>query len=492
MKSTPTYEYPMICVREILANAVCHRNYEDAERLTYVTIYNNRIEIKSPGTWCSTPIAIGKAVSLTNLVSESVQRNMRLAHAISSVGVVEVEGSGIPTAINDCKNSGAPEPLVEQRDGYVIVTIYPRDDWEADIEEGSIGQQDPFAEPTVALTQLNDQSQNSSTEFSGEADTSKVLRPIVGRSDAIKRVLSQIAQVAPTDTSVLISGETGTGKELVAQAIHSFSSRRDKPLIKLNCAALPSALIESELFGHERGAFTGARSARQGHFELAHGGTIFLDEIAELPLSSQVKLLRVIQEGEIRRIGGTRTINVDVRIIAASNRDLNKAVENGEFRRDLWYRLNVYPIHVPPLRNRRDDIPLLTEFFVTEMSKRFGKAITAVSSSTMSLLENYSWPGNVRELENVLERAVILATDPILHVDQDLDVSRPTKTLEEVERDHIIKVLNDTNWQIEGKNGAASILGLHRTSLRNRMRKLAITKQSTIQDSDDAELPKSQ
>ena len=303
---------------------------------------------------------------------------------------------------------------------------------------------------------------------------------IIGVSNAIKYVLFKIEQVAQTDTSVLILGETGTGKELVARAIHSQGTRKDRPLVKLNCAALSATLIESELFGHEKGAFTGATARKIGRFELADGATIFLDEIGELPLELQPKLLRVIQEGEIERLGGAKTIKVDVRVIAATNRNLKDEVQKGAFREDLWYRLNVFPITVPPMRQRKEDIPLLAEHFVRLFSKKVGKTITSISSATMKKFQEYYWPGNIRELSNVVERAVITASGTTLHVvdqfEQPKDSQELSRTLEEIEKDHITHVLKQTAWRVEGPNGAARVLGLNPSTLRNRMGKLGIQK----------------
>ena len=321
---------------------------------------------------------------------------------------------------------------------------------------------------------------------------------IIGRSPSLMEVLAHVGRVAPTDTSVLITGETGTGKELIASAIHSTSKRKDKPLIKVNCAALPAGLVESELFGHERGAFTGAVAKRLGRFELADGGTIFLDEIGELPTEAQVKLLRVLQEREFDRVGGVAPVRVDVRVIAASNRDLLQAVHEKTFREDLYYRLNVFPIRLPPLRERRDDIPLLVQFLMNKFALRIGKRLDGVSQRTMQRLEEYPWPGNIRELENVLERAVILTTGSMLDIAPDFvaqslvpprperevrnasdHVSRPVdETLETVERDYIRAVLQRTNWVINGPRGAAQILGLHPNTLRNRMKKLGVGRSS--------------
>ncbi|HEV3256730.1 MAG TPA: sigma 54-interacting transcriptional regulator [Gemmataceae bacterium] len=306
---------------------------------------------------------------------------------------------------------------------------------------------------------------------------------IIGQSSALTVVLDNVCQVAPTDASVLICGETGTGKELIARAIHSASKRKDKPLIKVNCAALPTGLVESELFGHEKGAFTGALGKRLGRFELANGGTIFLDEVGEIPLDVQAKLLRVLQEREFERVGGSAPIQVDVRVMAASNRDLLKAVRDKTFREDLYYRLNVFPIALPPLRQRSDDIPLLAYFFANKFMTRIGKRLQGISRQTIQLLVAYPWPGNIRELENILERAVILAQGDTLEIGPDLlPISTPAAPsqgqldLATLERNHVLTVLQQTNWVIDGSRGAAKILGLHHNTLRSRMKKLGISR----------------
>ncbi len=304
---------------------------------------------------------------------------------------------------------------------------------------------------------------------------------IIGQSDGLKYVLYKVEQIAGSDTTVLVLGETGTGKELVARAIHGLSVRKNRSLVKVNCAALPSNLIESELFGHEKGAFTGAHTRHLGRFEVANGASLFLDEIGELPLELQPKLLRVLQDGEFERLGGSRTIKVDARIIAATNRNLEEEVRNGRFREDLWYRLNIFPITMPPLRDRMDDVPLLVDFYVNKISKRMGKAIEMIPVSVMRALQDYHWPGNIRELENVLERAVINSSGTKLHLVDELKkpvkgVSISRKTLEAVERDYIVQTLEQTHWKVGGKNSAAEILGLDRSTLRARLRKLAIQK----------------
>jgi transcriptional regulator with GAF, ATPase, and Fis domain len=305
---------------------------------------------------------------------------------------------------------------------------------------------------------------------------------IIGGSPTLKAVLSQVEQVAATTATVLILGESGTGKELLARAIHNLSDRRDRPVVKVNCAALPGDLIESELFGHEKGSFTGAFAQKIGRFELADGGTIFLDEIGELPLELQVKLLRVLQEQEFERIGGSQTISVDARVIAATNRDLKRSAANGEFREDLFYRLNVFPVVLPPLRQRSDDIPLLARAFTERFAKRLGKTIDTIPHDVIEAFQSYHWPGNIRELQNVIERAVILARGSVLHVDESLDaaatettpLAHVKSTLEDVERRHITRTLEESNWKISGEGGAAEVLGLNASTLRARMRKLGI------------------
>jgi formate hydrogenlyase transcriptional activator len=304
---------------------------------------------------------------------------------------------------------------------------------------------------------------------------------IIGQSHTLQEVLRRVAQVAPTDATVLIQGETGTGKELIARAIHQRSRYRDRPLVKVNCATLPAGLVESELFGHEKGAFTGAVSRKIGRFELADGGTMFLDEVSELPLELQAKLLRVLQEGEFERVGSSHTLTVNVRVIVATNRDLAMAVQTGSFRADLFYRLNVFPLTLPPLRERKDDIPLLVECFLTRMTKKLGKALTGLSEDSMAHAMRYSWPGNVRELQNVIERAAILARGPIIEIDEALeqrlpsnDHPLPAASLQDIERAHILRVLAETNGIIEGPRGAARILGLHPNTLRFRLQKLGI------------------
>jgi formate hydrogenlyase transcriptional activator len=308
---------------------------------------------------------------------------------------------------------------------------------------------------------------------------------IIGASPAFKEALRQMEVVAPTDATVLLQGETGAGKERFARAVHQLSARRDRPFVTVNCAAIPTGLLESELFGHERGAFTGALVQKLGRFELAHRGTLFLDEIGDLPLELQPKLLRVIQEQAFERLGSARTQRVDVRLVVATNRDLAQMVDARQFRADLYYRLNVFPITVPPLRQRPEDIPLLVRHFVRHYARQLRKRIDTIPAEAMEALTHYHWPGNVRELQNVIERAVILSPGPTLRLALDeLPRSQPAtgslarvRTLEEVEREHILRVLQNTKWVIGGPHGAAARLGLRRTTLLYHMEKLGISRQ---------------
>jgi PAS domain S-box-containing protein len=342
-------------------------------------------------------------------------------------------------------------------------------------------------EAEKALFSLKDRLQAENVYLQEEIKLTNDFSQILGESAALRSALQRVELVAATDATVLIQGETGTGKELFARAIHDLSPRKTRPLVKVNCAALPAALIESELFGHEKGAFTGALTRRVGRFELAHHGSLFLDEIGELPLDLQAKLLRVLQEGEFERVGGTETRSVDVRVIAATNRRLDEAVKEGSFRGDLYYRLNVVPIELPPLRERRGDIPLLSGFFAARTAQRLGKTIDGVPSTVLEVMERYDWPGNVRELANLVERAVILARGPEIRVEDILPPSvlqkasplpapssaRP-KTLGELEREHIAAAIDAAGGKIDGPGGAAELLGLHANTLRSRMEKHGI------------------
>ena len=334
------------------------------------------------------------------------------------------------------------------------------------------------------IAQLRRQVEEENRYLQDEIKSEHNFEEIVGQSRAIKSVFHAIQTVAPTPTTVLIVGETGTGKELVARALHDLGSRRARALIKVNCAALPAGLIESELFGHEKGAFTGAVARKIGRFELAHQGTLFLDEIGDLPLELQPKLLRVLQEGEFERVGASHTTAVDVRVLAATNRDLETGVREGRFRSDLYYRLNVFPIRLPPLRERTADIPLLVRYFILRHSTRLGKRIPSVTKETLDLLQAYAWPGNVRELENVIERATILTHGAELDLSGWSTLPTPTssevaiKTLDDLQRDHILKVLELTGWRVSGERGAAQALGIKPTTLEARMKKFGIERRT--------------
>jgi DNA-binding NtrC family response regulator len=331
------------------------------------------------------------------------------------------------------------------------------------------------------LEQLKNQLQQENVYLQQEIKLEHFPDHIIGESKALGEVLRKVEQVSPTDSTVLIVGETGTGKELIARAIHSASRRRERPLVKVDCAALPAALIESELFGHEKGAFTGAQARKIGRFELANGATLLLDEIGELPPDLQAKLVRVLQEGEFERLGSSNTIKLNVRVIAATNRDLKQDVLEGRFRADLWYRLNVFPITMPPLRDRRQDLRLLVKHFAAKFSQRAGKRFAAIAPAAVKAIEEYDWPGNVRELASVIERAVIVSPGPVLTLADSLSAgthSRMTpeerRTLEEIERESILDRLEETRWKIDGAGGAAESLGINPSTLRSRMIKLGI------------------
>ena len=326
-------------------------------------------------------------------------------------------------------------------------------------------------------------------EVLGESDDSAVAEEsvprafegMIGASEALKRVLAHVRMVAPTDSTVLLEGETGTGKELISRAVHSLSRRKAQNFVKFNCAAIPAGLLESELFGHERGAFTGALFRKIGRFELADKGSLFLDEVGDIPTELQAKLLRVLQEQEFERLGSTQTQRVDVRFVAATNRNLKQMVSDKEFRDDLYFRLNVFPIVIPPLRERREDIPLLVEFFVQEFSRRMNRQIGTILASTMERLTEYSWPGNIRELQHFIERAVILTTGSTLNAPLDdlkstVDTQPAATTLKQAESSHILKILRETRWVVGGPKGAAARLGLKRTTLMGKMRRLGLSR----------------
>src|SRR2546430_4734757 len=344
-------------------------------------------------------------------------------------------------------------------------------------------------ENALAFREIDDLKKKLAEEklyLEDEIRTEYNFEEIIGESAALKRILKQVETVAPTDSTALIQGETGTGKELIARAIHNLSKHRERTFVKMNCAAIPTGLLESELFGHERGAFTGAIAQKVGRFELAHQGTLFLDEVGDVPLELQSKLLRVLQEQEFEGLGSNRTIRVDVRLVAATNRDLAQMVADKQFRSDLYYRLNVFPITAPPLRERPEDIPLLIRYFAQKYARRMTKPIATIPMETMTTLSKYHWPGNIRELENLIERAVILSPGPDLRVPlpelkrflESPPGSDSAKTLEDAEREHILKVLEETKWVVGGSSGAATRLGLKRTTLQARMQKLGISRRT--------------
>jgi len=371
-----------------------------------------------------------------------------------------------------------------------------------DTKEGAFAEEDikklRVIAPQILLTlenlfayerieELKEQLEREKVYLTEEIKTTHNFEEFVGQSKPVQAMLKDVEQVAPTDATVLVQGESGTGKELIARAIHNLSQRSDRPLVKVDCATLPASLIESELFGHEKGSFTGASDRRIGKFELADQGTIFLDEVGELPQELQVKLLRVLQERQFERLGSNKVIKIDVRVIAATNRDLQIESMSGNFRQDLFYRLNVFPIEIPPLRKRKEDIPLLANHFLRKMAKKMGKNIDGISNLSMEHLMEYEWPGNVRELEHVIERAVILESNSTLHIPA-LDVSgageqekltdtRPLKTLDESQRDHILKALRSSGGRIRGEGGAAELLDIKPTTLESRMKRLGIKKE---------------
>jgi formate hydrogenlyase transcriptional activator len=392
--------------------------------------------------------------------------------------------------------SGCSVPLISHEKVLGVLNLGSRREStfdEADVELlGQIGKQVAIAvENALAyreISNLKAQLQEENVYLQEEIRQQHNFEEIIGNSAALKKVLSQVETVAPTDSTVLLLGETGTGKELIARAIHNHSQRKERPMVKVNCAAIPTGLLESELFGHEKGAFTGAINQRLGRFELAQKGTLFLDEVGDIPLELQPKLLRVLQEQEFERLGSPRTQKVDVRLIAATNANLEQLVADKQFRPDLYYRLNVFPITIPPLRERREDIPPLVRWFTQKYASRMRKPIRSIPAKTLSALAEYPWPGNIRELENLIERAVILSPGPELWVSLP-ELRSPAVTvakeadgqsqrLEEAERTHILRVLQDTNWLIDGPRGAASSLGLNSSTLRSKMRKLGIKRPS--------------
>ena len=410
-------------------------------------------------------------------------REMRLEE-LTGPGREQLRAEGIA--------SGYSFPLVSRGRSLGIFTVMRRSETPFDPEEVELigqvaGQVATALDNALAyreIAELRDRLAREKLYLEDEIRSELAFDEIVGRSEPLRRVLRQIETVAPTDATVLIQGETGSGKELVARAIHERSRRAGRTFVRLSCAAIPAGLLESELFGHQKGAFTGAVADRVGRFELAHGGTLFLDEIGEVPSELQPKLLRVLQEHEFERLGSSRTLRSDVRLIAATNRDLSPMVESGAFRADLFYRLNVFPIHVPALRERAEDVPLLVRHFVQQLGRKMGKRVEEIPSETMTALARYDWPGNIRELQNLVERALIVTTGPVLRVPlEDLRLHGtqapgpfPSRTLREAEREHVLAVLEETGWVLGGPNGAAARLGLNRSTLQFRLKKLGLVR----------------
>jgi PAS domain S-box-containing protein len=395
--------------------------------------------------------------------------------SISALGRTDMPGVLCMVITDLTEQKRNEEMLIEEKALQIA-----HDKLERRVEERTIELQSALSEIKI----MKDQFEAENIYFRQQNKMKHQFEYIIGKSDGLKYVLYRAQQVATANTTVLILGETGTGKELIAAAIHNMSSRKERPLITVNCAALPGNLIESELFGREKGAFTGADTRQIGRFEIAHGSTLCLDEIGELPLELQAKLLRVIQHNEFERLGSSHTIKVDVRIIATTNRDLEEEIRKGRFRQDLYYRLNVFPITVPPLRLHKDDIPLMVQAFMERYSRKLGKQITTIQKETMKALQDYPWPGNVRELESIIERAVILCPGPVLQLADKLEISSPAlsvamRTLEDTERSQILKILSETKWRIEGKDGAAAILGIHPSTLRAKLHKLGMVRPET-------------
>lgn len=372
-------------------------------------------------------------------------------------------------------------PIMENNQLQGVVLVF------RDISERKLAER-KLKNALSEIEQLKNRLQAENIYLQEQINLNHKFEDILGQSQSLKTVLHQVEQVAPTDTTVLILGETGTGKELFARALHNLSQRNNRPLVKVNCATLPSNLIESELFGHEKGSFTGATARRIGRFELAHEGSIFLDEIAELPLKLQAKLLRVLQENEIERLGDSKTIKINVRVIAATHRDLKQMVANGNFREDLYYRFSVFPLTLPPLRERRQDIALLVQWFVNKYAQKMGKQINHIPQKVMDNLLGYNWPGNIRELENVIERSVILSSEQTLQIaaldnpqENNKNDDSSLLSLAEMEKTYITKVLENTGWLISGEQGAATILQMHPNTLRSRMSKLGIRRANSAE-----------
>jgi len=439
-------------------------------------------------------LVLHRRVTLRCEISLRLSNNVVLHCQLQSIAVdtIEPDNDYILTSVVDGTVRHQLEEKLQKAHDQLELTVQARTEELTrsnvqllqEIEERKEAEKSLHA-AVVEIKQLKERLQAENIYLQREVSGDFSFGEIIGQSSAMSYVFFRVEQVAPQDATVLLLGETGTGKGVIARAIHCSSARKDRPMITVNCTSLPANLIESELFGREKGAFTGANARQMGRFELADGGTIFLDEIGEMPLELQSKLLRFIQDGEFERLGNPCTIKVNVRIIAASNRNLEEEIRNGRFREDLFYRLNVFPITIPPLRQRTEDIPLLVHHFIAKLNKKMGKKIESISKETMKALQEYSWPGNVRELESVIERAVITSQGTTLQVLDRFDTFRKAgelavedvKALADLEQHHILQVLKTTGWRIEGKKGAALLLGLNPSTLRARMRKYGISRQ---------------
>ncbi|UCE55032.1 MAG: sigma 54-interacting transcriptional regulator [Desulfobacterales bacterium] len=459
-----------------------HTNYWAAEGIDFPH-FLFELDIAAEGPWLVKQLHLGKTVNagpgLVDLPDEAeeVRRGLERDGINSGVVVpVMVEGRsigmlGLDTVVQPREY---PKSIVDRLRivADMIGSTIQRVESQTELQD-SLKQ----------VKQLKDRLEQENIYLREEIELHHRHEEIIGNSEPIMEMLGRAEQVAEADATVLILGETGTGKELLARAIHSTSARKTRPMIKVNCAALPPTLIETELFGREKGAYTGALTKQKGRFELADGSTIFLDEISELPLELQPKLLRVLQEGRFERLGSPKTIIVDARIMAATNQDLSEMVRNGRFREDLYYRLNVFPITVPPLRERREDIPMLVWAFVKEFEETMARRIKRIPRKSMQALEHYPWPGNVRELRNVIEQAMIISKDEVLNVRvptlSDL-ITEPEIKLVDVERKHILKILQNTGWRIKGQNGAAELLGLHPATLYSKMKRLGIQRPAQL------------
>jgi formate hydrogenlyase transcriptional activator len=474
-----------------------------AETRRHFAVHASHIEISSTASWVQTLAALQREDDSFDVILLGVGQSENSLEGLKQLRLATKADKPIVLVCSPESEDLARQGLevgatryVVKSPGYLYRLTWELDDARSRAElmrrEAALKESEESLKKALdELQQLKDRLQEENVYLKEEIRVASNFGELIGQSDALQQVLRMAEQVAPLDTTALILGETGTGKELLAHAIHIRSERRSRPLVKVNCAALPSELIESELFGHEKGAFTGATAKRKGRFEIADQGTIFLDEVGELPLDLQAKLLRVLQEGDFEPVGSSRTVHVNVRVIAATNRNLEEGVREGSFRSDLYYRLNIFPITLPPLRVRKNDIPLLVKSFVQEFSTKFGKAIDTIPQETMNALRNYPWPGNVRELRNVIERAVIITQGSKLQLVEEslkLESAEPSidlvgrdehthaDTLEQSQQNLILQALKKCYWRIEGPYGAAAALNVHPSTLRSMMRKLGISR----------------